>query len=137
LRLWALPGMSLLLCLYGGYRLTRQWTVFSLVKQKQASLRPAYDWLRSQHLRRIWVDSYETRLVWVHAALSTGDTPLPMVVEEDAPTTQPGPVGEVEVISVSALPTPLSPNQPLLFQGEQVFILPVSPTQPRVFKPDE
>jgi hypothetical protein len=131
-----LPGVSLLLCLYGGYRLNRQWTVFYLIKQKHASLRPAYYWLRSQHLHRIWVDSYQTRLFWHHTALSAGDTPLPLVVEADAPTTQPGPIGEVEVISISALPIPLSPKQPLLFQGEQIFILPVSPTQPRVFKPE-
>jgi hypothetical protein len=137
LRVLALPGISLLLCLCGGYRLNRQWTIFCGWKQRQEAMIPAYHWLRSQHLRRIWVDSDETVLMWHHLALSAGEAPLPLVVEVDAPTTQPGPVGEVEVISVSAPPTPLRPNQPLLFQRKQIFILPVSPTQPRIFKPEQ
>jgi hypothetical protein len=134
LRTLAWPGMAVLLCLYGGYRLNRQWTIFYSLKQRQEALRPAYNWLRKQHLRRIWVDSDETVLIWHHFALTAGEQPLPLVVEVDALTTQPGSVGEVEVLA--AIPTPLSPNQPLLFQSEHLFIIPVSPTQPKVYKPD-
>jgi hypothetical protein len=136
LRALALPGITLLICLYGGYRLHRQWIIFRSIKQRHTSLQASYNWLRKQHFRRIWVDSDVTRLLWHHAALSAGEVPLPLVLEIDAPTTQPGSVGEVEVISIAALPVSLSPRQPVLFQSEYLFIIPVSPTQPRVFKPE-
>jgi hypothetical protein len=131
---WLWPALSLLFVLYAGIRLPRYWQrSFAPSVKRQVGLRAAYVWLRAQHPRRIWVDLANDVVIWHHYALVEGQKPLPLVIEEDAPTAQPGPVGELEVFT--ALP-PLRPGQPLVYRNNYFFILPVSPTQPRVFKPE-
>ncbi|MGI4762181.1 MAG: hypothetical protein ACRYF0_15845 [Janthinobacterium lividum] len=128
----SVPASCLALALglagYGGYRLHREQAVLGQQLRQQQQLRRAYDWLRGQPLRRIWVEPRAYAIFWQHYALSAGQRPLPLVGVYDAPGAQPGPAGEVEALA----PGPLAPGaaRPASYRSEQVLVVPVSPTQP-------
>lgn len=129
----ALVALVLTLGTYGGYRLRREQVVINRLVAQQVELRRAYTWLRAQPLRRIWVEPREYAIFWQHYALAAGQRSLPLLVVDDALTTQPGPVGEVEVLR--AVPDPARPGQPLRYDSGAVVVMPVGPGQPRVVVP--
>jgi hypothetical protein len=122
-----LVALVLVLGAYGGYRLQREQVVMQVHTQQQVALRQAYAWLRTQPLRRVWVEPRAYALFWQHYALSAGQRPLPLRVVYDVPAARPGLVGEVE-----ALPAGASPEVPASYRNELLRIIPVSPTQPLV-----
>ncbi|MDJ0365829.1 hypothetical protein QMK33_11760 [Hymenobacter sp. H14-R3] len=126
------PGLRLgvlvlVLGAYGGYRLHREQAVISVHTRQQAALREAYAWLRTQPLRRVWVEPRAYALFWQHYALSAGQRPLPLRVVYDVPAARPGPRGEVEALPAGSLPA-----VPVRYRNELVRIIPVSPTQPLI-----
>jgi hypothetical protein len=60
--------LALVLVLYGGYRLRREQAIIGQHTRQQRALQQAYEWLRGQRLRRIWVGprshSYGRRCRW-------------------------------------------------------------------------
>jgi hypothetical protein len=115
---------------YGSYRLVRERGVLSFLLTQQATLRPAYVWLRTHPVRRIWVASREYALIWHHYDLADGLPPLPLLVKEDASSRRAQSTGEVEVLA--SLP---SPPPPVLYQGEHLFIVPALPVNSPLVKP--
>jgi hypothetical protein len=115
-------GVGLVLALYGGYRLPRQWAIFALRRQQVAAFDSAYRWVRQQHLQRIWVDSDDLFLLWHHYALLDGRAPLPLFVKGYTPATSPA-VSEVAVLTT--FPPVPSFGQPPLFQNNYLLIVPV------------
>lgn len=122
-----LGALVLVLAAYGGYRLHREQAVISAQTRQQVALRQAYAWLRTQPLRRVWVEPRAYALFWQHYALSAGQRPLPLRVVYDVPAPRPGPSGEVE-----ALPANSEPALPASYRNELLRIVPVSPTQPLI-----
>jgi hypothetical protein len=123
--------LAVVLLLYGGYRLRREQEVMGQHTRQQLAWQQAYDWLRGQPLRRIWVAARADALLWQHYALAAGQPALPLVVLDDVPPTlQPGAVGEVQVLPAGAAVP--DGQQPVRYANEQVRIVPVSPTQPLV-----
>ena len=122
-----LAALALVLGTYGGYRLRREQAIISHLSQQQTALRQAYAWLRTQPLRRVWVEPRGYALFWQHYALSAGQRPLPLRVVYDVPAPRPGPQGEVE-----ALPAgwPGLPDSPAAYRNELLRVIRVSPTQP-------
>ncbi len=123
-----LVALALVLATYGGYRLQREQAILTEQARQQVALRQAYAWLRTQPLRRVWVEPRAYALCWQHYALRAGQRPLPLLVVYDVPAARPGPTGEVEVLPASAVP----PGAPVSYRNELVCIIPVSPTQPLV-----
>ncbi|GAB3636032.1 hypothetical protein GCM10027422_16220 [Hymenobacter arcticus] len=122
-----LAALVLVLGAYGGYRLHREQAVIRAQIQQQVALRQAYAWLRTQPLRRVWVEPRAYALFWQHYALSAGQRPLPLRVVYDVPAARPGPRQEVE-----ALPAGSVPAAPARYRNELLRIIPVSPMQPLV-----
>lgn len=123
--------LALVLLGYGGYRLHREQVIIGQQVQQQLALRQAYEWLRRQPLRRIWVGSRGYALVWQHYALAAGQPPLPLVVPNDVLATgQPEAAGEVQALA----PGTRQPGARGLgcYANAQVRIVPVSPSQPLV-----
>lgn len=120
-------ALVLVLGAYGGYRLHREQAIVAIQTHQQAALRQAYAWLRTQPLRRVWVEQRAYALFWQHYALSVGQRPLPLRVVYDVPAARPGPGGEVEALAAGA-----SPELPASYHNELLRIIPVSPTQPLV-----
>ncbi len=121
--------LALVLAAYGGYRLHREQAIIGQQARQQKALRQAYEWLRHQPLRRIWVGPRAYALLWQHYALAAGQPALPLVVPDDVPATQlPGPVGEVQVV----LPGPQLPGppRPVRYANALLRIVPASPAQP-------
>jgi hypothetical protein len=123
-----LVALGLVLATYGGYRLRREQVIITQQTRQQVALRQAYAWLRTQPLRRVWVEPRAYALFWQHYALSAGQRPLPLREVYDVPAAQPGPTGEVEALPAGwPLPGPPPPGS---YHNELVRIIPVSPTQP-------
>jgi hypothetical protein len=119
--------LALVLVLYGGYRLRREQAIIGQHTRQQRALQQAYEWLRGQRLRRIWVGPRAYALGLQHYALAAGRPPLPLVVAADVPPTlQPGAVGEVQLLPAGAAP------RRVRYANEQVAIVSVSPAQPLV-----
>lgn len=119
-----------LLGAYGGYRLHREQAIITALTRQQLRLRDAYAWLRTQPLRRIWVEPRAYAIFWGHYAVSAGQPPLPLVVVYDVAAPRPGPTGEVEVLQPGARRA--GPLPAARYRNEQVLIVPVSPTQPLI-----
>ncbi len=121
--------LALVLAAYGGYRLHREQAVIGQQDRQQQALRQAYEWLRHQPLRRIWVGPRAYALVWQHYALAAGQPALPLVVPDDVPATQlPDSVGEVQVVRPGTqLP---GPPRPVRYANALLRIVPASPAQP-------
>ncbi|GAA4498919.1 hypothetical protein GCM10023172_16750 [Hymenobacter ginsengisoli] len=112
---------------YGGYRLHREQTIIQQLTRQQQELRQVYAWLRSQPLRRIWVEPRAYALCWHHYALSAGQRPLPLVVPYDALTASPGAAGEVEVLKPGQYEA--AARRPARYRSAGVLVVPVSPTE--------
>ena len=129
--------LTLLVLAYGGYRLAREQVVLALRAREQAGLRRDEAWLRTQALRRVWVEPRAYAIFWHHAALQAGRRPLPLLVVDDARGARPAAAGarpaEVEVLA--SPPAPARPAQPVLYQSPWVAVVPVSAAQPLLVLP--
>jgi len=126
-------GVGMLLTAYGGYRLAREQVIITLKTAEQTGLRRDYAWLRTQPLRRVWVEPRAYAIFWQHYALSAGQVPLPLLVVDDVPRAVLTTRGEVEVLKSE--PMPPRPRQPVRYRSAQLVVIPVSPTQPLVRLP--
>jgi len=111
---------------YGGYRLHREQAVIGQQTRQQELLQRAYGWLRTQPVRRIWVEARPYAITWEHYALRAGQRPLPVVVLDDVPAGQLGAAGDVLVLTA---PAARATGRPVLYQEGPLRIVPVAAGQ--------